>query len=196
MQARDGAGVRLLWSEVATPEALAEGPARKAAEGKYKQVLREVISSSTAIALQFPAMVESAAAMDALLEERGSTYREALRRLEGMVQYELTATWAEEDGVDLAKPVSGGEYLKRHQQAEARVAATDIKLRSLTAGIVVEWRASQERRTRLWYALLARGDRERFLAALRSSGPSEGVRLRLSGPWPPSEFVSPAKSPE
>jgi len=30
---------------------------------------------------------------------------------------------------------------------------------------------------------------ENVIAALRSAGPSEGVRLRLSGPWPPGEFM-------
>ncbi len=37
---------------------------------------------------------------------------------------------------------------------------------------------------------MPRDCRERFLASLRSAGGSEGVRLRLSGPWPPSEFVT------
>ena len=110
-------------------------------------------------------------------------------RLDGTVQYVLTATWAEEEGVDWSKPVSGGEYLKRRQHAEVRVSAIDNKLRAVTAGIVRDWRMRQERRNRLWFALLLRSDRDRFIAALRSAGPSEGVRLRLSGPWPPDEFV-------
>ncbi len=107
-----------------------------------------------------------------------------------MVQYELTATWADDERADLATPVSGREYQKRRQETEARAAAIDTKLKTVCAGIVREWRSRQERRTRIWYALMARGDRERFIAALRSAGPSEGVRLRLSGPWPPNEFAA------
>ncbi len=123
-----------------------------------------------------------------MADERG-VYEEALVRLADTVQYELTATWAAEEQTDLATPVSGREYLKRRQEAEARVAAIDAKLKSVTNNIVHEWRSRQDRRRHLWFALIAKDDRERLIAALRSAGPSEGVRLRLSGPWAPNEFV-------
>lgn len=185
----DVGGLRVWWSAVENPETLTEGPSRKAAEGKYRQVLREMVSSSTALAFPFPAMVESVEDIEKLLAQRGASYIAALMRLAGMVQYELTATWADDERSDLATPVSGREYQKRRQEAEARATAIDNKLKTVTADIVREWRSRQERRTRIWYALMARGDRERFIAALRSAGPSEGVRLRLSGPWPPNEFA-------
>jgi Gas vesicle synthesis protein GvpL/GvpF len=185
----DANGLRVWRSEVANPETLTEGVSRKAAEGKYRQVLRELVAQTTTLAFPFPAMVESGEAIEGLLGEQGAAYTEALTRLSGMVQYELTATWADDERTDLATPVSGREYQKRRQEVEARAAAIDQKLKTVSAGIVREWRSRQERRTRIWYALMARGDRERFIAALRSAGPSEGVRLRLSGPWPPNEFA-------
>jgi len=95
----------------------------------------------------------------------------------------------DDERADLATPVSGRAYLKRREEAEVRIAAIDTKLKTVAAGIVLDWRMRQDRRNRLWYALLPRSDSERFIAALRSAGPSEGVRLRLSGPWPPTEFV-------
>jgi hypothetical protein len=192
VQVHEALGMRVLWSEIATPEALLEGPSRKIAEQKVRQVLREVVAVTSAIAVPFPAMVADADALDTFLTTRHDMYSEALTRLAGLVQLELTASWAADEQSDLAKPISGREYQLRHQEAEARFAAIDSKLKSVTAGIVREWRSRQERRNRVWVALLARGDRERFIAALRSAGPSEGVRLRLSGPFPPNEFVSPS----
>jgi hypothetical protein len=182
-------GLRVYWSEVASPEALAEGASRKMAEARHRQVLRDIVAAITPLSFPFPAVVESTDAIAALLADQHAAYLEALTRLAGLVQYELTASWAEEEGVDLSKPVSGSEYLKRRQQAEVRVSAIDNKLRTVTAGIVHDWRMRQERRNRIWVVLLARDDRERFIAALRSAGPSEGVRLRLSGPWPPDAFA-------
>ncbi|HZD32064.1 MAG TPA: GvpL/GvpF family gas vesicle protein [Candidatus Angelobacter sp.] len=187
----DSHGLRVYWSEVTSPEALAEGASRKAAEGKYRQVLRELVARQTPIAFPFPALVADEAALDALLVEQHDFYAEALQRLVGMVQYELTATWEEEDRADLATPVSGREYQKRREKADARVAALDIKLKTVTAGVVRQWRAQQDRRKHRWYALVRSADRDRLAEALRQAGPSEGVRLRLSGPWPPSEFVVP-----
>ncbi len=187
--AHDSEGLRVYWSEVANPDALSEGPSKKFAEQKYQQVLREVISRATAIAFRFPAVVADVESIDKVIADERGIYEEALVRLADTVQYDLTATWAAEQQTDLATPVSGREYLERRQEAEVRVAAIDAKLKSVTNGIVREWRSRQDRRRHLWFALIARDDRDRFIAALRSAGPSEGVRLRLSGPWPPNEFV-------
>jgi Gas vesicle synthesis protein GvpL/GvpF len=182
-------GLRVYWSEVANPGTLSEGQVRKLAEQKCHQVLRELIARTTAIAFPFPAVVADLESLDKLITDERGSYEGALVRLADTVQYELVATWSGDEQADLATPVSGREYLKRRQEAEVRVAAIDAKLKSVTTGIVREWRSRQDRRRHLWFALIARDDRERFIAALRSAGPSEGVRLRLSGPWPPNEFV-------
>jgi len=186
---RDTGGLRIYWSEVANPETLVAGPASKAAEQKYLAVQRDIITRTTAISFPFPAVVADLDSIDAVIAEHREYYLEALTRLADTVQYDLTATWSADDQADLATPISGRDYLKRRQESESRIAAIDAKLKSIAAGIVREWRTRQDRRKHLWFALIARDDRERFIAALRSAGPSEGVRLRLSGPWPPSEFV-------
>ena len=187
--AHDFDELRVYWSEVANPEPLVEAASRKPAELRYQQVLREIVIRTTAIAFPLPAVVADLEDVYALVSEQHERYVQALGRLADTVQYELTATWADDERADLATPVKGREYLERRQETQARVAAIDAKLRTLAAGIVREWRSRQERRKHLWFALLTRDDRERFLAALRSAGSSEGVRLRLSGPWPPGEFV-------
>ena len=185
----DSGALRVYWGEVANPETLLEGQTRKLAEGKYFQVLRDVIGLETVLSFPFPAMAEDVEGIDTTLARDHERLTEALNRLASLVQYELTASWAEEEKVDTATPVKGAEYLKRRQQAEVRVSAIDNKLRTVTADIVRDWRMRHERRNRIWTALMARSDTEKFIAALRSARPSEGVRLRLSGPWPPDEFA-------
>ena len=188
--AHDSQGLRVYYSEVGNPEALVDGASRQAAEGKYRQVLRDIVVVITPIAFPFPAVVADLEALDVMLAEKRDMFTEALQRLAGMVQYELTATWEDDDRRDLAKPVSGREYLQRREESQARIAAIDAKLKTVTAGIVRGWRDQQDRRKHRWYALLRSADRDSFLAALRSAGPSQGVRLRLSGPWPPGEFMA------
>jgi len=185
----DSGELRVYWSEVANPETLVEGASAKAAGLKYQRVLREAVLRTTALAFSYPAVVGSLEDVDALVQEEQEHYVEALTRLAGTIQYDLTAAWAEDERADLATPITGKEFQKRRAESEARTAAIDIKLKTVTAGIVREWRSRQDRRKHMWFALLASDDRERFIAALRSAGPSEGVRLRLSGPWPPNEFA-------
>lgn len=183
-------GVRVYWSEIADPTAWSDPESLKKAALEFNQVLREILAATTPIPFRFPTLLDSSEGMEQHLAAEQELYRAALERVEGAVQYEIVATWVEEEQSDLATPVSGREYLKRRQQSVARIEAVGNKLRTVAADTVREWRARSERKKHRWFALVPRNSRERFIASLRTAGPSEGIRLRLSGPWPPSEFVT------
>ncbi len=189
---REVLGIRVYWSEIDNPEtALGDPESLKKAALQFHQVLREILAVTTPIPFRFPTLLESAEVLEQHLAAEQDLYREALARVENAVQYEIVGSWSDEQQADLATPVSGREYLKRRQETLDRVTAVENKLKSVTADSVREWRARQERKAHRWFALVPRDSRERFIASLRTAGASEGVRLRLSGPWPPSEFVVP-----
>jgi hypothetical protein len=184
-------GIRVYWSNIEDVESSLGSPeAMKQSALQFHQVLREVLAATTPIPFRFPTLLDSGDTLEQSLATEQEQYRDALARVENAVQYEIVATWADDTPVDTAAPVSGREYLKRRQEASARVSAVESKLKSVTGDSVREWRGRQERKTYRWFALVPRDCRERFLASLRSAGGSEGARLRLSGPWPPSEFVT------
>jgi hypothetical protein len=192
VQSREMLGVQVYWSEIAdAEECLGTAESLKKAALQFHQVLREILAAATPIPFRFPTLLESEDSMEQHLAAEQELYRAALERISDAVQYEVVGSWAADEQADLATPVSGREYLKRRSQATERIAAIDSKLKSVTADSVREWRARQERKSHRWFALVPRESRDRFVASLRSAGPSEGVRLRLSGPWPPAEFVTP-----
>jgi Gas vesicle synthesis protein GvpL/GvpF len=192
VESREMLGVRVYWSHVNDAEScLGTADALKQAALQFHQVLREVLAATTPIPFRFPTLLDNADGMEQQLASEQEMYREALARVAGAVQYEVIATWSDEPATDSAAPISGREYLKRRQQAAERIAAVESKLKRVAAESVREWRGRQERRSYRWFALVPRECREAFLASLRSAGGSENVRLRLSGPWPPSEFVAP-----
>jgi Gas vesicle synthesis protein GvpL/GvpF len=193
VQRHESAGLRFYWSELANPETwLGDPESLKEAASQFRQVLRQILSATTPLPFPFPTLLESVGEMENHLRTEQELYRGALDRIGDAVQYEIVASWAADEQADLAKPISGREFVQRRREATVRVAAVDSKLKDVTGDSVQEWRARQERRTHRWFALVPRKDRERFVASLRSAGPSEGVRLRLSGPWPPSEFMNAA----
>jgi hypothetical protein len=192
VQSREMLGVQVYWSEIADPEeCLGTAESLKKAALQFHQVLREILAAATPIPFRFPTLLESEEGIEQHLTDEQELYRAALERIGDAVQYEVVGSWAADEQADLATPVSGREYLKRRSQATERIAAIDSKLKSVTTDSVREWRARQERKNHRWFALVPRESRDRFVASLRSAGPSEGVRLRLSGPWPPAEFVTP-----
>jgi len=200
-------GVRLYWSRIEDVESCMGQPdAMKQAALQFHQVLREILNLTTPVPFRFPTLLESSDNLEQHLASEQELYREALARVDGAVQYEIVATWPDEQQSDSATPVSGREYLKRRQQEASRIGAVENKLKGATADSVREWRGRQERKSYRWFALVPREGRERFVASLRTAGGSptptgptpgavgdsgsSGVRLRLSGPWPPSEFVT------
>ena len=190
VDSREMLGVRVYWSEVADVQTCLGTPeAAKQAALQFHQVLREILNITTPVPVRFPTLLDTSENLEQHLAGEQELYRDALARVDGAVQYEIVATWPEAQPTDSAAPVSGREYLKRRQQETERISAIESKLKSVTTDAVRDWRGRQERRNYRWFALVPRDARERFLASLRSAGGSEGVRLRLSGPWPPSEFV-------
>lgn len=192
VESRELLGVRLYWSNIADPQScLGEAEAVKKAALQFHQVLREVLAATTPIPFRFPTMLESEDVFEEHLAPEQELYRDALAHVGNAVQYEVVGTWTEDQQVDLSKPVKGREYLERRKQAADRIAAVEGKLKAVTGDLVREWRGRQDRKMHRWFALVPRENRERFLASLRTAGGSEGIRLRVSGPWPPSEFVTP-----
>ena len=192
VQSRAILGVQVYWSEIAdSEECLGTAESLKKAALQFHQVLREILAVATPIPFRFPTLLENEEGMEQHLAAEQELYRAALERIGDAVQYEVVGSWAADEQTDWATPVSGREYLKRRSQAEGRISAIDSKLKSVTAESVREWRARQERKSHRWFALVPRESRDRFVASLRSAGQSEGVRLRLSGPWPPAEFITP-----
>jgi hypothetical protein len=184
-------GLRFYWSEIANPgDWQRDAESLKKAASQFQQVLRQILSITTPLPFPFPTVMQSAEEMKDRLALEQELYLSTLGRIGDAVQYEIVASWPADEQTDLARPVSGREYTQRRQEAALRVAAVDGKLKGVTGNSVQEWRTRQERRTHRWFALVPRKDRKRFVACLRSAGPSEGVRLRLSGPWPPSEFIT------
>jgi len=191
VQSRESEGLQFYWSEIADPDAfLSDGQSLKKATYQFQQVLRQILAATTPLPFPFPTLLVSKDAIEERLAGERELYWEALQRIGDAVQYEIVARWASDEQTDLAKPVSGRDYVKRRREATGRVAAVDSKLRSVTGDSVREWRSRQEGKAHHWFALVARKDRERFVTSLRSAGPSEGVRLRLSGPLSPSEFAA------
>lgn len=194
VQSREAAGLRVYWSEIAEPEAfLGDADSLKKAAAQFRQVLREILAATTPIPFSFPTLLESADVLAQHISAEQEIYHDALARIGDAVQYEIVASWAIDEQADLATPVSGREYLTRHREAMGRIAAVESKLKRVTGDSVREWRSRQERKSHRWFALVPRESVERFRASLRTAGPSEGVRLRLSGPWPPGEFVPPRR---
>ena len=108
VRAQESSGLRVYWSEIADPETgLAEGAAKKNAELKYQQVLRQIVAQVTPIPFPFAVVLADIEAVARYVTEVREYCEEALTRLGDAVQYEMIASWSADEHADLATPVSG-----------------------------------------------------------------------------------------
>lgn len=173
----------------------------------------------TVIPFRFDTVLEDLSDLELLLKEKGDSYRQTLRRLDGCAEMGIRAIVGEE----AAEPLSeagcrdrhspdasnpGLLYLRNrkiHYTGESRIAERNeqvsAKFRTAFAGMFREFRSDASRLD------VGSGDRGPFLISLYFLVPKEflmsfrhqfaalaamdSAKLLLSGPWPPYNFVLP-----
>jgi gas vesicle protein GvpL/GvpF len=155
---------------------------------EFSQVLQGIFEQTVIIPFRFPTIVESDEVLRRFMEARSGEYGEALRRLHNKVQMDVRITVAKADE-SKSRAQSGKDYLNRrrtqHQQLQS---------------ILGEFRRGSDRFAEAWverdapsgiraFALVDRSMLDDFLEELGRVPIPAGASARITGPWPPSEFV-------
>jgi hypothetical protein len=184
----------------------------------YERVVESFYRQMTVIPLRYGCRVEHPSEAVSLLATNHREYGALLRELEGLaemgIQVLLDGSSANE-ATDLgtAPPeafvsqssVSGAAYLAAKRvhylgtdQAVLRQEEVVERVCSSLSGLFVRRKVELAflSRTRLLslYFLVARGSVERFRQVSRQLSQRETVRMLLSGPWPPYNFVESSKA--
>lgn len=178
-------GLWCCFSRFENREHLSRVPAVESAFA-FHQVLQALFRQATLISFRFPTLLENEEKLRQHLRERALQYLETLSRLRNMVQMEIHIGRSHTPGGRL--PASGREYLQQRQAQAAELTATVERFNQATCRWVVEWRERETDGEVRCYALLPRDAVSSFQAAVQALGQNL-PRTRLSGPWPPSEFL-------
>lgn len=180
------AGLRCCFSHFENREQIAAIPAVESALA-FHQVLQVLFRQMTIISFRFPTMLGNREELRHHLQEHASQYIEALSRLRHMVQMEINIGTAQTTGSERAVS-SGREYLQKRRVKAAELKATAERFNQATRPWTVKWREQQTEGGLRCYALLHRDSISSFQKAARALGHNL-PGTRLSGPWPPAEFV-------
>ncbi|HLX75397.1 MAG TPA: GvpL/GvpF family gas vesicle protein [Terriglobales bacterium] len=179
-------GLRCFFSRLQSGEELSRIPAVESALS-FHQVLQTLFSQAGLIPFRFPTVVEDEEALLRFLREHAAVYSAELGRLRHMAQMEIHIREGREEASG-SLPASGREYLEGRQKQAAELKAAVEKLRQAGGPWVREWRQRSSGQGMRCYALLPRDAVGAFQQAIRAvSQTLPGARL--SGPWPPAEFV-------
>lgn len=179
-------GLRAWYSEVEEGTFSGADHVTKAALDFHKFV-SAVFREGTVLPFRFPTILESMDELREHLEQKAAWYVKALRQSDGMAQFEArilskTKLPPEED--------SGKEYLaKRKQQWDRTAAVVAVLLKGLDNYVREHHLKEGPQGTRV-YLLIERARVAEFREASATIAVPNGFEIRLTGPWPPSEFLT------
>jgi hypothetical protein len=147
----------------------------------FHWTVNHVFAKQTVVPFRFPTLVADDAAVAQFLTEYAAEYLADLSCLRDRVQMEVRFPAPTADAAAASSGASGTAYMKAKFDAAQKSIQLEARMKSAAAG--AEWKQRANR----FFALIPRGQEDDFrrrIAAL------EDATLRVSGPWPPSEFVN------
>lgn len=178
-------GLRAWYSEVEEGTFSGAEHVTKAAL-EFHHFVSAVFREGTVLPFRFPSILESVEDLREHLEERVRWYSNALQRSEGLAQFEARIVNRAQPS---AEAPTGTEYLEERKSLRER---SDAVVSVLLKGLDDYIRQHHAKESRQGTRLYLLTDRTR-LAALRDTASKisipEGFEIRLTGPWPPTEFL-------
>lgn len=182
-------GLRAWYSEVHEDTFSGAEHVTKAALA-FHHFVSAVFREGTVLPFRFPTILESVDELRDYLEGKAAWYNDALRRSEGLAQFEARVV-----NKNKLEPVaeSGKEYLQARQHAKQQGdAAVEAVLNGLQDVLRDRHVKETPQGTRV-YLLTERTRVRSFREASSHISVPGGFEIRLTGPWPPTEFLPAAK---
>jgi hypothetical protein len=181
----DVAALRCFFSDFSS--LLANQPAPEILTA-FNRVLRAIFSRTTIIPFRFPTVVENESVLTQFLESRSSDFRSALHRLHNKVQMDVRLILEPALASEPA-PQSGKNYLENRRARHQEIQSVLDKFRYATDSVAENWVQRDTPSGARAFALVDRSVLPSFLEKVGSVLTPAGISARVTGPWPPSEFV-------
>jgi Gas vesicle synthesis protein GvpL/GvpF len=154
---------------------------------EFHRVIEHLFRQTDVIPFRFPTIIQRDAEFEEHLREKAGRYDEVLRRFRGRVQMEVRIALGKTAAA--APPVSGAEYLRGRRAEMHQLEWLANSVHQGVGPLAVDWRQRVSGAGVRCYALVARESVERFRENAATVRLEAGGAARVSGPWPPTEFV-------
>jgi hypothetical protein len=160
-------------------------PELRASALEFHRVLSDVFKSAAIIPFRFPTIFESEELLAEHLQERSSEYKALLEKFSDAVQMEIRLTYP-----GLVTPSgSGTEYLKERQTTAHAIERFESDVHAILSSLVKDWRQRASKDGVRSFALVDRDRVAEFRNIMLNASVPNRLNVRISGPWPVSEFI-------
>jgi hypothetical protein len=155
----------------------------------FNQVLQRIFAQAVIIPFRFPTIVESEDTLRQFVESRAAEYSGALERLRNKVQMDVRIIFKARENVNSSSSKSGREYLEGRRGGYQQAQSVMDEFRRVSNSLAEEWIQRDTPSGIRSFALVDRSSLAVFLERIGSVVTPADVSARITGPWPPSEFV-------
>jgi hypothetical protein len=155
----------------------------------FNQVLQRIFAQAVIIPFRFPTIVESEDTLRQFVESRAAEYSGALERLRNKVQMDVRIIFKARESVNSSSSKSGREYLEGRRGCYQQAQSVMDEFRRVSNSLAEEWIQRDTPSGIRSFALVDRSSLAVFLERIGSVVTPADISARVTGPWPPSEFV-------
>lgn len=155
---------------------------------QFHAVLRQVFAKQAILPFRFPTIVADEKEAEDHLRKEAAQYAIQLHRFDDEAQMEVVVT-DRSGGQSNGQARSGTEYLREKQRREERLRLAAETIRNLSTELAGDWKQCHTRDGLRVFALVKRDSVSQFLNRMRTFLVPPGLEVRVTGPWPVTEFA-------
>jgi hypothetical protein len=155
----------------------------------FNQVLQRIFAQAVIIPFRFPTIVESEDTLRQFVESRAAEYSGALKRLRNKVQMDVRIIFKAHENVNSSSSKSGREYLEGRRERYQQAQSVMDEFRHVSNSLAEEWIQRDTPSGIRSFALVDRSSLAVFVERIGRVVTPADISARITGPWPPSEFV-------
>lgn len=152
---------------------------------EFNNVLKKLFHHAAIIPFRYPTVFAGKEELTKQLHARAAEYAGLLEKFRDLVQMDIRVTNA---GPHPAGE-SGAQHLKRRRDTMRAVNDISQELKGALAGLSRGWRQRPSKDGLRAFVMIARDRVADFQDVLRQISIPAEVKVRVSGPWPVSEFI-------
>ncbi len=173
----------LLWSEVEWPF---DPSVLQRSAVEFHGVVSHMFSQGAVVPFRLLSVFDDLPALQDFLARHRENFIADLERLQGLVQMECVLYFT-------PGPVnksSGRDYLEKKAELVRGAEAFAQNIRDATSGLSREIHVRESKNGSRIFVLVERGNEKKFHSIVQDLPVPERLARRMSGPWPPAEFLS------
>lgn len=184
LQVLESGSLHLLWSEVEWPLA-SESIQNDAVE--FHRVITHVFSQTAVVPFRLLTVFDNVQALKSFVAGVQNDFLADLERLKDKVQMECVIYFKPARDADRS---SGQAYLRQKAEVRRSIDEYSDAVKNSLASLAHDIHIREVNTGNRIFCLVERGSESLFRSSVEGIAVPTGLERRLSGPWPPAEFLS------